>query len=174
MERVTLFTTDIYQLHVDNVINHALYFKQFVDELSTHQHVNTDYYSKTVYKLPEDLKQTILDNSSKILGSDKIKIKKYWLQDYKTDQYHGLHTHGQSIMSGVYYLKYSGSGGNIVFQNPNSVQWATSTGPFEKRVQPQAGMMLLFPGWMPHRVEPIQDTVKERTVLSFNIVKVET
>lgn len=173
IKQVTLFTTDVYELEVNNVDQHLDYFKPYIDQLEQHKNVRTDYFNNPGYRLPDDLYETIIHAAFQVCGSKRLRIAAHWLQDYNTNHEHGLHTHGDSLISGAYYLRYQGHGGNIVFQNPNTVQWATNTGAYEHSIQPKKGKMLLFPGWQPHRVEPVKDTVVERTVLSFNIIRDE-
>lgn len=171
VKAIPLFVQNIWELDIPNIDSHAQYFQPYIDTLEEHKKVRTDFFDNTRYELPVDLNDTIIDACSEILGRRGLYIRHYWLQDYKTEQFHGLHTHGDSIMSGVYYLRYKGHGAPLIFQNPNGPQWTTNMGPYEKHVEPCRGKLFLFNGWMPHRVAPMPDTMQERSVLAFNVVR---
>jgi len=171
MVRKTIFTTDIYEYDVPNIDEHEAYFAPYIDTLEEHKKVRTDFFDNSRYDLPEDLSKFILEEAGKLVGRNELKIHTYWLQDYGQEQYHGLHTHGDSIFSGVYYLRFKGHGGHLIFQNPTGVQWMTRSGPFEHYYQPARGKMVLFNGWLPHRVDRITETIEERSILAFNIVR---
>ena len=168
---IQLFTQEIWQVDVANIDAHAAYFQPHIDTLQEHKKVRTDFFDNGRYDLPDDLSETIIDACTEILGRQGLYVRQYWLQDYEQENYHGLHTHGDSMMSGVYYLRYKGHGAPLIFQNPNTTQWATSMGPYERHVEPKRGTMFLFNGWMPHRVAPMPDTMQERSVLAFNVVR---
>lgn len=76
-----------------------------------------------------------------------------------------LHTHPESCLSGVIYLKTSSEteslsieNGNILFPSDDSLSLA-----------PRAGLMILFPSYLPHSTIPtIEDN--ERACIAFNII----
>lgn len=171
LEAVPLFTQEVWRLEVDNIEQHLQYFLPYIETLDEHKKVRTDFFDNSRYELPSDLNEIIINACAEIVGRGGLYVRHYWLQDYKHENYHGLHTHGDSIMSGVYYLRYKGHGAPLIFQNPNTTQWATSQGPYERFVEPKQGSLILFNGWMPHRVDPLPDTMEERSVLAFNVVR---
>jgi len=159
MQKVADFSEDIWQLEVPNIQQHLEYFVPYVDALVDHGPVRHDYMAAN-YELPPDLTQTILGACASISGEEGLVVRDYWLQDYRLDNYHGTHTHGNAIVSGVYYLRYEGHGAPIVFLDKNKK---------EKLIEPARGMMILFGGHVPHRVPPVPETVTERSVLAFNV-----
>ena len=66
-----------------------------------------------------------------------------------------LHTHVEDIWAGIYYVQAEGTG-NLVFLNPaNTLMTCNQKAPFVRNsvIVPQDGMLVLWPGWMPHEVE---------------------
>lgn len=167
----TIFKTDIFEFDVPNIDQHEQYFTPYLENLEERKKVRTDFFDNKEYDLPQDLNDFIVDKVGSIVGRAAVKIHSYWLQDYQQSQYHGMHTHGDTLYAGVYYLRFKGHGGHLIFQNPNTVQWMTRSGPFEHYYQPERGKMVLFNGWLPHRVDEITDTVEERSILAFNVVR---
>lgn len=167
----TAFRQEIWTCKNPNIDAHEEYFRPYIDNLQQHREVRTDFFDNAVYDLPPDLEEFILDRVGRIVGRAELKIHSYWLQDYQPNQYHGMHTHGDTLYAGVYYLRFKGHGGHLIFQNPNTAQWMTRSGPFEHYHQPERGQMVIFDGWMPHRVAELEDTVEERSILAFNVVR---
>ena len=92
-----------------------------------------------------------------------------WIAVFNPDDYGHQHDHGSADISGVYYYKSNGADGDIIFYNP-TVQADVSTTLRGKtwRHQPQAGKMLMFPGYLRHEVQRNQ-TSETRISLSWNI-----
>lgn len=100
-----------------------------------------------------------------------------WATICRAGAYHAPHSHPDSAWSGVYYVD-AGSptpahplSGILEFLDPRSgVDAVTAPGdPYGApvRVQPEAGMLVLFPSWLYHWVHPYTgDTA--RIAVSFN------
>ena len=166
-----IFSVPIYEFDVPDIDMHEQYFAPYINTLEEHRQVRTDFVDNQRYDLPHNLKEFILESVGGIVGRADLKIHTYWLQDYQPNQYHSMHTHGDTLYAGVIYLRFKGHGGHLIFQNPCTVQWMTRSGPFEHYYQPQRGKMVVFDGWLPHRVADVEDTVKERSILAFNVVR---
>ena len=90
---------------------------------------------------------------------------------------HGGHTHPNNYLSGVYYVTAPAKCGAIVFQDPRNEPYIVAplpTGPnvFNSRFvnfEPRVGMLLLFPSWLMHSVEPNQAD-SDRISISFNMM----
>lgn len=82
------------------------------------------------------------------------------------------HAHTDSFISGVYYYKTNGEDGNLGIKNP--VQF-TQRGffPAGKKVfekvfyPPKEGQLILFPGWLDHKVF-VNTTDDDRITVAFN------
>jgi len=75
-----------------------------------------------------------------------------------------LHTHPESILSGVIYLKTSSETeseekecGNIIFPSSEAVS-----------ISPYQGLMILFPSYLPHLTIPTMQE-DERVCIAFNV-----
>ena len=66
-----------------------------------------------------------------------------------------LHTHTEDAWAGIYYVQSEGTG-NLSFYNPaNLLQQCNHNSPFTRKVglKPEDGMLVIWPGWVPHEVE---------------------
>ena len=104
-----------------------------------------------------------------------------WININEKYHYNEWHIHPGATLSGVYYIKHDGSSenGNIMFKNPRGLYMALSHFPpgIVKytnevtsdiyNVNPQSNMLLIFPSWLEHKVEPNLKN-DNRISLSFN------
>ena len=103
-----------------------------------------------------------------------LRIQESWLNTFSRDQNIGLHEHGYqpNALSGVYYHKADSTCGMISFKSPNPfvISFPHRCDRYSNivKIPPEKGMILLFPNWLLHKVEPNR-TDKERVSLSFNI-----
>ena len=107
----------------------------------------------------------------------------FWPTVQRRGTSHPAHDHPASLASGTIYLLAPPDSGRILFLDPRRdvpSAWSegdTKTEPerdaaaFEARVsvRPEPGMLLLFPPWLRHAVEP-SDNSEPRVALSFNAV----
>lgn len=92
-------------------------------------------------------------------GDQPLRIG-FWInamQPGKTTSRH-RHEENDELCSGVYYITAPEQAGDILFHDP----------PFETRVRPQAGMMLLFSPALAHSVA-VNRSHAQRLSLAFNI-----
>ena len=143
--------------------------------------VDTDYQHKSPTVFPSEI-QPFLDYIDKIVSkySQESKLSKinrkpyYWIQDYKPHQFHSLHNHPLSNISGTYYIRANENAGELEFQNPNSnlihtsILDGASSKPFSFKIKPQKGLLVLFPPWLMHGVPPSDEENCIRTSFSFN------
>ena len=86
------------------------------------------------------------------------------------------HTHPENVISSAYYLKAPKDCGNLNFIDPriaSSMRHVVSktNNDFTSnilRIKPEEGMLVLFPSWLTHSVDPNMSS-DERVVISFNI-----
>jgi len=100
-----------------------------------------------------------------------------WANVNRFGDYNKPHTHPESMWSGVYYVQAGTvpddrpSSGMIEFVDPRvAVEMiAVPGGPFDGRykVRPQDGMLLVFPSWLLHFVNPYLSD-DERISIAFN------
>ena len=102
-----------------------------------------------------------------------------WANVNPPQSLNGLHAHAGSLLSGAYYLSVPEGSGGINFYSPRRVFQPDNQPPpldpsrnvpdgLSQRVLPQAGDLLLFPGWLPHDVEPNRSN-RTRYSISFNL-----
>lgn len=84
----------------------------------------------------------------------------FWLNAMEPGQQTSRHRHEENdeICSGVYYITAPSGSGDILFHDP----------PFQTRVSPRAGMLLLFSPSLDHAVEVNRSNAR-RLSLAFNI-----
>jgi hypothetical protein len=86
-----------------------------------------------------------LERAGDLLGisTDQLRLG-FWLNAMAPGQGTSRHCHDENdeLLSGVYYVTAPRESGAILFHD----------GPFETRVVPRAGLMLLFPPELPHSV----------------------
>ena len=81
-----------------------------------------------------------------------------------------LHTHTDDVWAGIYYIQSEGTG-DLVFHNPaNTLQQCNMFSPFTRKtiIQPKDGMLILWPGWVPHEVKD-NESNKQRINLAWGI-----
>ena len=81
-----------------------------------------------------------------------------------------LHTHNADVWAGIYYVQGEGTG-NLMFHNPaNVLSLCNHVSPFTRKmgIEPKDGMLVIWPGWVPHEVEEnISD--KQRINIAWGI-----
>ena len=100
------------------------------------------------------------------------KIKDSWFALFKRGQYGHIHSHGDALISGAYYVNTNGKDGYIFFMcpTPSMEIHMLYSNPDRVAVLPQVGRLLLFPGWLKHGITT-NKTDNNRVTLSFNLVK---
>jgi uncharacterized protein (TIGR02466 family) len=105
---------------------------------------------------------------------EPILIKESWINYSKKYQHQNKHDHfEENTLSGVYYLKTSGSDGNIKFYPPSACmrydkKITTEVTHSSIEYKPQEGKIILFPSWVEHSVLPNM-TESTRISVSFNL-----
>ena len=183
-----LFTTPIYQVKLNNKIVHDRFMEVYNDleskgkfeyrpDWMSHKLSDGDFQENliNVYQLDE-FKKEIDSHLEKYLGALEYhrpswwKIVECWMTAYDKGDFAHLHTHMPSDISGVYYVKTTGSDGRIFFMNPNQMINTPMYRHMGDRVfiEPEEGMLILFPSWLNHAVEPNR-TDDRRLSVAFNV-----
>jgi uncharacterized protein (TIGR02466 family) len=100
-----------------------------------------------------------------------------WANLLRRGNYNALHNHPESCWSGVYYvdagtaMSAESLSGVLEFLDPRPfVEMVFTPGaPFGRpvRIQPEAGLMVLFPSWLYHQVHPYAGD-EARIAIAFN------
>lgn len=98
-----------------------------------------------------------------------------WINLHDRGGFNFLHVHEGCLLSGCFYLNVPSGSGKLVFRDPRPgvihgyVKGAVPNGYSDIRLTPENGLLVLFPCWMEHFVEP-HDSDEPRISISFNAV----
>jgi uncharacterized protein (TIGR02466 family) len=96
-----------------------------------------------------------------------------WVNLHDRGGFNFLHMHEASLLSGSFYLKVPPGSGAFVFRDPRpgvlhgAVKGGVPNGHADVHLTPSAGLLILFPCWMEHYVEP-HGSDEPRITLAFN------
>jgi uncharacterized protein (TIGR02466 family) len=99
-----------------------------------------------------------------------------WVNMHDRGGFNFLHLHEGSLLSGSFYLKVPPGSGQFVFRDPrpgvilSSVKGGVPNGHADIHLTPSEGLLVLFPCWMEHYVEP-HDGDEPRITIAFNAVE---
>ena len=103
-------------------------------------------------------------------------FQEMWLNRNGPGDFNKAHVHPNSILSGAYYAKVPEGSGNIEFYDPVRER-VMATFPVKERTKVntqaleyrgKAGLLLVFPGWLQHSVQPNRSS-DFRVSISFNM-----
>lgn len=132
----------------------------------------------------DNLKQIILSECDKAMAQlswkrDAIYVNGMWANATNTTHRHMVHTHPNSMMSGIIHIQSPEGAGCTTFSDPrpaarvmelNVDEYSELNGGV-MMVKPSEGKMLIWPSWLPHGVEvPEQEHSKDRIVVAFNVM----
>tara|TARA_B100001057_G_scaffold494603_1_gene591553 strand:+ start:2695 stop:3270 length:576 start_codon:yes stop_codon:yes gene_type:complete len=179
-----LFPTPVLKYRVPESIMQGTqsYYESKQNLLPQNDQQYSDFFDEQKdFKLEElpELHNLILNAIDLYVEQTGITIKEdsfgYWTQDYReTGQYHELHAHGVSGISGVYWIQANDAAGQFVFHNPDPISYFVPKHRDSKYVSPKsyikpaAGMLILFPSYIKHEVEPSKEGAI-RATLAFNL-----
>lgn len=108
------------------------------------------------------------------MGQDKIAFSlQSWINLHDRGGFNFLHMHEGSLLSGSFYISVPSGSGQFVFRDPRpgvitgSIKGGVPNGHVDVHLTPSAGLLVLFPCWMEHYVEP-HDSDEPRITLAFN------
>ena len=96
-----------------------------------------------------------------------------WINMHDRGGFNFLHMHEGSLLSGSFYISAPAGSGQFVFRDPRpgvingSIKGGVPNGHADVHLTPSAGLLVLFPCWMEHYVEP-HDSDESRITLAFN------
>jgi uncharacterized protein (TIGR02466 family) len=96
-----------------------------------------------------------------------------WVNLHDRGGFNFLHLHEGSLLSGSFYLKVPQGSGDLVFRDPRpGIIHGARKGAFpnahaDVNLKPSTGLIVLFPCWMEHFVEPHQSD-EPRICIAFN------
>lgn len=96
-----------------------------------------------------------------------------WVNLHDRGGFNFLHMHEASLLSGSFYLQVPPGSGQFVFRDPRPgvlhgfVKGGVPNGHADIHLTPSAGLLVLFPCWMEHYVEP-HESDEPRITIAFN------
>lgn len=134
---------------------------------------NSNFFHKELFDWFDSCIEVAKDDLS-LPKQIKLPITICWTNKTNKLQNHHLHSHGNSFMSGIFYLTDSHNGGETVFvcKNPwfqlhKWLSWKNKQENINITYTPKKGVLVLFPSHILHRVNPVKDT-SIRYSIAFN------
>jgi uncharacterized protein (TIGR02466 family) len=99
-----------------------------------------------------------------------------WVNLHDRGGFNFLHLHEASLLSGSFYLKVPPGSGDLVFRDPrpgvlhHALKGSFPNAHADINLRPSAGLLVLFPCWMEHFVEPHAGD-EPRICIAFNANK---
>jgi uncharacterized protein (TIGR02466 family) len=110
------------------------------------------------------------------MGQEKAAFSlQSWINMHDRGGFNFLHMHEGSLLSGSFYLSVPRGSGQFVFRDPRpgvilgSVKGGVPNGHADIHLTPSDGLLVLFPCWMEHYVEP-HESDQPRITIAFNAV----
>ena len=187
-----VFSTPIWTSLVDDYQNINAKMLKYIQSMheknpmgTTHSNVfgwhseNFDLEDETVKFFISSIKTKIkktIDDMCWDPEKSQTKITNMWAIINKKGASNARHTHPNSYLSAVYYIKAPKNCGDILFYDPRSAK-VTRKPPTTKsnalnseevNITPQDGMIVFFPSYLHHSVSENRSD-EERIVISFNV-----
>ena len=129
-------------------------------------------------ELTESIGMTVRDFLGYLrIGEMACEITGCWANVNAPGAAHGVHSHPNNLLSGVYYVRAPRGGDTINFHDPRSqagilrppVVKLTADNTDQVVVQVGEGTLLLFPAWLPHSVDANLGD-QDRISVSYNVM----
>lgn len=185
MEIKNLFPTEV---GVDYLDDQRLIAEVLRDGMSSNNSGNlwnTD--APSIVKVRRILEEKVNEYAKRVGFEREFETTRGWIRVYKFGGYTSAHHHAfNSFISVCLYLKANGDGRFVMHDPRGAVNWLdvepknharpkdefptegfTYPGSNTNKVEPQTGMIVIFPGFLTHSVEPNMSQ-QERIVLASN------
>ena len=182
-----LFATRIWQTHLDALEPHR---QRWVQEVLAMRAANPTPAGRTVRQGWNTDDMTVLERPGFALLREAIRAAcstalremgqgerafylQSWINLHDRGGFNFLHLHEGSLLSGSFYLQVPPGSGQFVFRDPRPgvlhglVKGGVPNGHADVHLTPSNGLLVLFPCWMEHYVEP-HDNDEPRITLAFN------
>jgi uncharacterized protein (TIGR02466 family) len=192
---LSLFPIKIYKSVYPNArdLKHTLFAKLNSVFIETQDHNNVFMKAGTLcsYNTNSNLHVDFADETRDVVAFVEAAAKEYWRECryhsdltpfvFQTwanttpkDGYVEPHLHGNMAFTAVLYVDASPAQGNIILENPMDMVLMTQPispdvkYPMGQEIEVNTGDLLMFPGYLKHRVLP-NTTDQDRLILGFNI-----
>ena len=187
VEPVHLFPTRIWQARLKNLAPHFPAWIEAVEAMraaqpapagrSNRQGWNSDdkaVFDRPVFAELHGAIRACCDFALRQMGVAQPNYRlESWINIHDRGGFNFLHMHDGCLLSGAFYLQVPEGSGCLTFRDPRP---GVLGSPFkgsganchsDVQVAPEAGLVVLFPNWLDHYVEPHENDVP-RISLSFN------
>ncbi len=155
----------VYQIG-DDVLN-----QQLVEAMQTQAtHSNSENLWGHPHPAYQDLGKRMIDCANEVIQKRhmpaQISLGRAWLKSHGKGDINTPHAHSRNLLVGVYYIQAPEHCGDLLLQDPNAgTAWSDAVEDGKDcrsyiRIQPQAGMAVIFPGYIVHSVEPNQSDIR--------------
>lgn len=183
-----LFATRVWQARLDPL---APYLQGWVEEVLRMRAANPQAAGRTnrqgwnsqdmrILERPcfAALRHAIRAGCNSALGEMGVHLPAFelqsWINLHDRGGFNFLHLHEGSLLSGSFYLQVPPGSGEFVFRDPrpgvlhSSIKGPQPNGHCDIHLTPSAGLLVLFPCWMEHYVEP-HASDEPRITIAFNV-----
>ena len=189
MDSRTLFPTKLYSIEADDAAWRGAVLDDILAWQAAHPetlerssrggawHSPTDAFTRPAFApLVELVVQSATDIfiRERYVGGSSARLDSMWANVNPAGAYHVPHTHGEAAWAGVYYVRTPARSPGLVLMDPRGGignnrpvhVYGTESDRFTLDVS--AGMLVFFPAWLMHYVEPHAGD-EPRVSVSFNI-----
>jgi uncharacterized protein (TIGR02466 family) len=182
-----IFPTRIWQTHLDALQPH---FARWVSDVLAMRAANPAPAGRTVRRGWNTNDMTVLEQPGFAPLREAIRVAcsgalgemgqgerafylQSWINLHDRGGFNFLHLHEGSLLSGSFYLQVPPGSGQFVFRDPRPgvihgyVKGGVPNGHSDIHLAPSEGLLVLFPCWMEHYVEP-HDSDEPRITIAFN------
>ncbi len=136
--------------------------------------LNQNEPKKFVNMISKSISEFLVDMGWDI-KKQQVKITAMWSIVNPPGSSNQRHIHGNNFISAAYYAKVHKNSGNIIFHDPRSepvfyhpiVDKPNNLNTNVVSIEPQEGMLVLFPSYLHHSVD-INQSEEDRIIISFN------
>lgn len=142
--------------------------------VGTDTNIVRTYQMNNIAKLIQSHATEYLKQTKQPYVENSIRIIESWMNTFDDNQQIGWHGHGYqpNTISGVYYHKAPAGCGRLQFKSPNqyNVSFPHHSPDYNSivSIEPEEGMIVLFPNWILHGTEPNRID-KQRVSFAFNL-----
>ena len=172
MNQLNAFTIPIFQRRVEDWDTHKEKILSLLDLADCGAHY-TDFHKNDDSDEPpsyfEDVIEVLKPAMEEFASSypREVAIKLMWAQKYQSNHYHGVHCHGATGYSAIFYAQFEENHSGTTFYAPFSDFMTGKHLEYTPKVS--EGDIIFFPSTILHECRPVQSD-KERIVISFNVV----
>jgi uncharacterized protein (TIGR02466 family) len=190
LESFDLYPTRIWQAHIEDLLPHLERWARAARAMraaspkpagrTNRQGWNSEDMAVLEGREFADLQPVIRSACARALGEmgqgNAAFSLQSWINLHDRGGFNFSHMHEGSLLSGTFYLSIPSGSGQFVFRDPRPgvilghVKGGVPNGHADVHLTPSAGLLVLFPCWMEHYVEP-HGSDEPRIALSFNAVR---